>query len=92
MRARATSDYSRREILEIRHHSLFTPRDFDLSPYFEVVKPTLKYGFDYKSVIWSDRQPDALPAPAAAGAGPSPEPVAADVRSGGAIQPDPEVR
>ena len=28
------SDYSRREIFHIRHHSLFVPRDFDLSPYF----------------------------------------------------------
>jgi hypothetical protein len=53
-RARAASDYSRSEILHIRHHSLFTPRDFDLSPYFEIVKPTLKFGFDYKQVIWGD--------------------------------------
>lgn len=56
-RARAVSDYSRREILHIRHHSLFTPRDFDLSPYFEVVKPTLRFGFDYKRIIWGDRLP-----------------------------------
>lgn len=55
--ARAVSDYSRKEILHIRHHSLFTPRDFDLSPYFEVVKPTLKYGFDYKRIVWSDQVP-----------------------------------
>jgi hypothetical protein len=34
-RQRAVSDYSRREILHIRHHSLFAPRDFDLSPYFQ---------------------------------------------------------
>ena len=54
-RAHAASDYSRSEIMHIRHHSLFTPRDFDLSPYFEVVKPTLKYGFDYKQVVWGDR-------------------------------------
>lgn len=54
-RARARSDYSRREILHIRHHSLFTPRDFDLSPYFQVVKPTLEFGFDYKKLIWSER-------------------------------------
>lgn len=27
------------EILHVRHHSLFAPRDFDVSPYFEVVKP-----------------------------------------------------
>ncbi len=56
-RARAVSDYSRREILHIRHHSLFTPRDFDLSPYFEVVKPTLRFGFDYKRVMWADQPP-----------------------------------
>ncbi|WP_421854606.1 lipo-like protein [Oricola sp.] len=61
-RAHAASDFSRSEILHIRHHSLFTPRDFDLSPYFEVVKPTLKYGFDYKQVVWGDR-PDARAKP-----------------------------
>lgn len=49
----ATSTYSREEILHIRHHSLYTPRDFDLSPYFEIVKPTLKYGFDYKRLEWA---------------------------------------
>lgn len=57
-RAHAASDYSRAEILHIRHHSLFTPRDFDLSPYFEIVKPTLAYGFDYKRVVWGDMTPD----------------------------------
>ena len=31
-----------REILEIRHSSLYAPRDFDISPYFEVVKPTIE--------------------------------------------------
>ena len=36
----------------IRHHSLFAPRDFDLSPYFAVVKPTIERGFDYKSIEW----------------------------------------
>ncbi len=48
----AQSRYSRREILHIRHHSLYTPRDFDLSPYFRVVKPTLEHGFDYKQLTW----------------------------------------
>ncbi|MDF1610306.1 YiiX/YebB-like N1pC/P60 family cysteine hydrolase [Hoeflea sp. YIM 152468] len=52
----AESDYSRREILHIRHHSLFAPRDFDLSPYFRIVKPTLEYGFDYKRLEWSHKQ------------------------------------
>lgn len=44
--------YIRKEILHIRHHSLFTPRDFDISPYFHVIKPTIEKGFDYKSVMW----------------------------------------
>ena len=34
------------DILQTRHHSLFVPRDFDVSPYFEIVKPTLVTGFD----------------------------------------------
>ena len=46
--------YTEKEILHIRHHSLFTPRDFDLSPYFRVVKPTLETGFDYKELDWAD--------------------------------------
>lgn len=35
-----------KEVLHIRHHSLFTPRDFDVSPYFAIIKPTLELGFD----------------------------------------------
>lgn len=50
----ATSDFSRNEILRIRHHSLFTPRDFDLSPYFKILKPTIESGFDYKALVWAD--------------------------------------
>ncbi len=56
-RASAESVFSRHEILHIRHHSLYTPRDFDLSPYFEIVKPTLAYGFDYKVLTWGDPEP-----------------------------------
>lgn len=37
-----------------RHFSHFTPRDFDLSPYFEIIKPTVQSGFDYKSINWSE--------------------------------------
>ncbi|MGE5535813.1 MAG: YiiX/YebB-like N1pC/P60 family cysteine hydrolase [Acidobacteriota bacterium] len=48
------SEAARQEILEIRHSSLFAPRDFDISPYFAVVKPTLVRGFDYKSLAWTD--------------------------------------
>ena len=42
------------EILHIRHHSLFAPRDFDVSPYFRIVKPTLEAGFDYQLLHWRD--------------------------------------
>lgn len=46
------------EILAIRHHSLFTPRDFDASPYFQIVKPTLENGFDYKALKWKTEPRD----------------------------------
>ncbi len=42
------------EILHIRHHSLFVPRDFDVSPYFQIVKPAIDQGFDPHQVKWSD--------------------------------------
>ena len=35
-----------------RHHSLFVPRDFDTSPYFAIVKPTLDGAFDYRRLHW----------------------------------------
>lgn len=40
-------------ILHIRHHSLFVPRDFDVSPYFRIVKPTIESGFDFRTLKWS---------------------------------------
>jgi hypothetical protein len=36
----------------IRKHGLYTPRDFDTSPFFAIVKPTIAAGFDYRSVQW----------------------------------------
>lgn len=57
------------EILHIRHHSLFAPRDFDISPYFNVIKPTLAAGFDFHALKWHSAatpgrvvQPPNLPA------------------------------
>lgn len=44
-----------REILHSRHHSLYAPCDFDLSPYFQVVKPSVEAGFDYKALTWADQ-------------------------------------
>lgn len=41
---------------QVRHYSLFMPRDFDLSPYFSVVKPTVEGGFDHKSMTWAEGQ------------------------------------
>lgn len=43
-----------KEILHIRHHSLFTPRDFDVSPYFQIIKPTLECGFDPHTLPWAE--------------------------------------
>ena len=51
---RLESEAARREILEIRHSSLYAPRDFDISPYFMVVKPVLERGFNYKDMHWAD--------------------------------------
>lgn len=45
------------EILHIRNHRLFTPRDFDISPYFAIVKPALEAGFDYHALRWDDMPP-----------------------------------
>jgi len=41
-----------KEILHIRHHSLFAPRDFDISPYFQIIKPTIENGFRYTELQW----------------------------------------
>ena len=43
-----------KEILHIRHHKLFTPRDFDVSPYFLIVKPTIGQEFDPHRLNWDD--------------------------------------
>jgi hypothetical protein len=51
-----------REQYWIRHHSLFVPRDFDVSPYFRIVKPTVEGGFDYRLIAWAD-QPFPLETP-----------------------------
>ena len=42
------------EIYHIRHFSLYTPRDFDISPFFDIIKPSIANGFDYRSLAWSD--------------------------------------
>lgn len=42
-----------REILYIRDSSLYVPRDFDVSPYFDIVKPTLHDDFDPHQLTWA---------------------------------------
>jgi hypothetical protein len=54
------------EVEHIRTYGLYTPRDFDVSPFFAVVKPTLVAGFDYRTVQWG---PPDVAAPDLAGAG-----------------------
>jgi hypothetical protein len=51
----AGSRRARREILHIRDSSLYMPRDFDISPYFAIVKPTIERGFDYTRLHWADK-------------------------------------
>jgi hypothetical protein len=51
---RRVDDKSRKEILHIRHYSLYAPRDFDISPFFAVIKPTIETGFDYKKMQWDN--------------------------------------
>jgi len=61
----ARSQQALEQILEIRHSSLYCPRDFDISPYFNVVKPTIRQGFNYKTLSWADlpREAPLLPRP-----------------------------
>jgi hypothetical protein len=44
--------YVQNEMDHIRTYGLYTPRDFDTSPFFAIVKPTLAAGFDYRTVEW----------------------------------------
>lgn len=86
------SKEKRREILHIRHHSLYMPRDFDISPYFRIVKPTIELGFDHRTLRWANRplppeeERENMPRPLAGGGSPpvapelpEPVPVAASI-------------
>jgi len=41
-----------RWVYKVRSHTAYTPRDFDLSPYFAVIKPTIERRFDYREFPW----------------------------------------
>jgi hypothetical protein len=45
--------YVQSEIAHIRKHGLYTPRDFDVSPYFSILKPGLDDDFDYHTLVWA---------------------------------------
>jgi hypothetical protein len=58
IRRRNGSSRSEEDCYTSRHPSLYTPRDFDISPYFQVVKPTLELGFDYRGLQWERAEED----------------------------------
>jgi len=53
-------------LFRMRHPTLLTPADFDLSPYFEIVKFNViaDGGFDYRRIRWEAEAAEAAPAPA----------------------------
>jgi hypothetical protein len=59
------SDEAYTGIFHMRHPTLITPRDFDLSPFFDIVKqnPLERGDFDYSRIHWDDdeRRPEAAP-------------------------------
>jgi hypothetical protein len=47
-------------IFRMRHPTLLTPRDFDLSPYFEIIKfnVIIDGNFDYTRIQWAKEEPE----------------------------------
>jgi hypothetical protein len=47
-------------LFRMRHPTFITPRDFDLSPFFEIVKlnPVAKGDFDYSRIHWAEDDED----------------------------------
>ena len=43
-----------KQILHARQVNLYVPKDFDVSPFFEIVKPNSLVGWSYKDVVWAD--------------------------------------
>ncbi|MEK6243130.1 MAG: YiiX/YebB-like N1pC/P60 family cysteine hydrolase [Pseudomonadota bacterium] len=52
----AQAEAAQEELLQIRHHSLYVPRDFDISPYFAIVKPSLLHDFNYRKLRWAEQR------------------------------------
>ena len=66
------ADDHNRELLTIRHFSLYSPRDFDISPYFEVVKPSIEHGITYRSAERKQVPTASSDQPLTAAANPAP--------------------
>lgn len=60
--------YDLRNVFDLARYLLPVPPDFDISPFFQVVKPTLESGFDHRTLTWADTAtgPDAGSVPAVA--------------------------
>lgn len=43
-----------KDMLHIRNSGLYTPRDFDISPYFQIVKPDRPIDFNYHLLRWDN--------------------------------------
>jgi hypothetical protein len=48
------------ETEHIRKHGLYTPRDFDISPYFAVIKPVIARNFNYHTLEWAPRKSSTM--------------------------------
>jgi hypothetical protein len=48
-----SADACAEETWEAPHFSMFAPRDFDVSPYFTVIKPPPVEDFDYARARWA---------------------------------------
>jgi hypothetical protein len=49
-------------LFRMRHPTLVTPRDFDLSPFFDIVKPNpiARGDFDYSRMHWAEDEPEGV--------------------------------
>ena len=56
--------FARSGLLRARHPTLCVPRDFDVSPYFEIIKfdSARASAFDYRKLAWDDSPGEVLPA------------------------------
>ncbi|MBQ0724346.1 MAG: hypothetical protein KBT50_03440, partial [Cycloclasticus sp.] len=50
----------RRGLFKTRHHSLFVPRDFDISPFFNIIKPEIIAHFDHRKLTWDNKSSSRL--------------------------------